>query len=325
MSGMPPFDAIAAELRLIAHHEGPGVWRDRSRLTGLLLDQQPELRREIRAVVTAVEQGVAQSLTGCEPSLTAITIDRQANLLESEANLRSDIAQNVTRAIAHALNLGPLPSIYGPGGGSTSQPIPAPAPVGSRPPERGPGQDPRQNHGQSHGQNHGQSHGHSQAYGQPHAPAPMPQAAWDGSHGQWGGPPPGQGKSNRGLIIGTSVVGGAVVVAGIVLALTLGGGGSAGNNAAGTSTAGTIDAAFLQGRWCDTSNSWMTFDSATSQINLPNGNTGERVIANYALANDTLSVTGPSGVVQTIQLARLDAQTMNFTFQSMPTERVRRC
>ena len=125
-----PYDLIAGELRGLAEREGPELWRNRTRLTGLLLDHQPDLRREVRAIVAAVEQGVARALSESERSLAAITIDRQASLMETEAGLRPEVAQNVTRAIAHALNLGPLPSVYGHGAPPPSvQPVPAPQPA----------------------------------------------------------------------------------------------------------------------------------------------------------------------------------------------------
>lgn len=118
-----PYDLLGAELRAFYQAEGQELWRNRSRLIGLLLDHQPELRREIRAVASAVEQGVARSLGETERNLAALTIDRQANLMETEVGLRPEVARNVTRAIAHALDLGPLPSVYP---GAVSSPTPPP-------------------------------------------------------------------------------------------------------------------------------------------------------------------------------------------------------
>lgn len=111
-----PYDLIAADLRTLAGEEGAELWRDRHRLTGLLLDHQPELRREIRTVVAAAEQGVPQALADCDRSLAGIVIDRQAAQMELEAGLRAEVAHNVVRAIAHALDLGPLPGVYLQGG-----------------------------------------------------------------------------------------------------------------------------------------------------------------------------------------------------------------
>lgn len=123
--GPPPYDLIAAELCRLAQADGAELWRNRIRLTGLLLDAQPDLRREIRAVVSGVEQGVAAALSDTERSLSGIAIDRQANLLETESGLRPEIALNVARTIAHALNLGPLPSVYG---HARAAPPPSPLP-----------------------------------------------------------------------------------------------------------------------------------------------------------------------------------------------------
>ncbi len=107
-----PYDLIAADLRGLADQEGAALWQNRHRLTGLMLDHQPDLRREIKTMASAVELGVAQALADGDRSLAGIAIDRQAALMESEIGLRAEVAQNVVRAIAHALNLGPLPSVY---------------------------------------------------------------------------------------------------------------------------------------------------------------------------------------------------------------------
>ena len=114
MTGAPlyPYDLIAADLRGLAEQEGAALLQNRHRLTGLMLDHQPELRREIKTMASAVELGVAQALADGDRSLAGIAIDRQAALMESEIGLRAEVAQNVVRAIAHALNLGPLPSVY---------------------------------------------------------------------------------------------------------------------------------------------------------------------------------------------------------------------
>lgn len=130
MSGAPdqPYDLISAELRALACTEGDDLWRNRNRLMGLLLDHQPELRREIRSVVAGVEQGVAAALAQTERSLAAIAIDRQSSLMETEVGLRPEVARNVTWTIAHALDLGPLPSVYrierpAPEGGAAPPPL----------------------------------------------------------------------------------------------------------------------------------------------------------------------------------------------------------
>jgi PQQ-dependent catabolism-associated CXXCW motif protein len=135
-----PYDVLSAELRALSEQEGDDIWRNRNRLMGLLLDHQPDLRREIRTIVSGVEQGVARALADSERSLAAIAIDRQASLMETEIGLRPEVAQNVTRAIAHALDLGPLPSIYV----TERRPPPglgqAPPPQAARPPAVPPSQ-----------------------------------------------------------------------------------------------------------------------------------------------------------------------------------------
>lgn len=124
-----PYDVLAGELRELVHQEGASLWESRDRLLGLLLDQQPELRREIRSIMTAVDAGVPQALAATERQLAGIAIDRQANLIESEAALRADVARAVTRAIAHALDLGPLPSVYPSDLAGPTPAYPPPTPV----------------------------------------------------------------------------------------------------------------------------------------------------------------------------------------------------
>jgi hypothetical protein len=215
-----PYDAIAAELRKLAESEGAELWRNRIRLTGLLLDHQPELRREIRAVVAAVEQGVAHALADTERSLSAIAIDRQANLLESESGLRPEIALNVTRTIAHALNLGPLPSVYGHAAPpAPPRPVPPGPPISLDRPMPAPMPHPRPM--------------------QPPQPMPPPQ--------HWSDPRNAQPSSTYGrggsrfpwavVIIGSATLAAAGIVTASVML-----GGSSGNNVAraGNATAGTI-------------------------------------------------------------------------------------
>ena len=103
-----PYDLIAADLRVLAEQEGMALWKHRHRLTGLMLDHQPELRREIKTMVSAVELGVPQALADGDRSLAGIAIDRQAALMESEIGLRAEVAQNVVRAIARWVEAQPL-------------------------------------------------------------------------------------------------------------------------------------------------------------------------------------------------------------------------
>lgn len=93
----------------------------------------------------------------------------------------------------------------------------------------------------------------------------------------------------------------------------------------GTTSSGLLDDAYLEGRWCESPGSgWMSFDTASSQINLPAGNTGQRVIGTYSLSGSTLSIRGPTGAQITATLSRVDNDSMYFTYQGRP-QLVRRC
>lgn len=86
-----------------------------------------------------------------------------------------------------------------------------------------------------------------------------------------------------------------------------------------------VDAAYLQGRWCETDGSgWMSAVAATRQINLPDGNSGQRKIASFSLAEGVLTITGPTGARVTAMLRRIDAESMYYTVGSR-TWVVRRC
>ena len=231
-----PYDLIAAELRTFAEQEGPDLWRNRIRLTGLLLDHQPDLRREIRAVVSGVEQGVADALKDTERSLSAIAIDRQASQLETESGLRPEIALNVTRTIAHALNLGPLPSVYGHAGPPPTPPVsldrpmptPTPQPMGQpmHQPMARPVNEPM-----------------AQAASMPpHQGGPPPQQWSDPRHSQRTSVPTSGGSRFPWAVV---ILGSATLAAaGIVTASLMSGGGQGGG---GTAAAGP--AAFSTGQW----------------------------------------------------------------------------
>lgn len=193
-----PYDLLATELRGLAEAEGAELWRNRIRLIGLLLDAQPELRREIRAIVTGVEEGVATALSDTERSLSGIAIDRQANLLETETGLRPEIALNVARTIAHALNLGPVPSVYGHGQA-------APTPTPPRPIQRPEPMPPPQHLPQ---------------------PAPPPQQAWSQAYdprSHYSQPSAKKFPLALTLVAGTVLIGGGVLAATM---LPLGGNGA---------------------------------------------------------------------------------------------------
>lgn len=84
-----------------------------------------------------------------------------------------------------------------------------------------------------------------------------------------------------------------------------------------------VDMAYLQGRWCDSSNAWSSFDGATRQVSLPAGSSGSRVTGSYGLSGNVLTITGPTGSV-TMTATRIDDRTMEMGVQGT-THRVRRC
>ncbi|HEX8661881.1 MAG TPA: rhodanese-like domain-containing protein [Brevundimonas sp.] len=127
-SGVQAFDRLAAALQEIRPRFGAGAFADRRRVIGLLADKVPDAKREIRVVGTAIDEGIPAALARTERHLIGVEMDRLANGLEASTGLRLDIARQVTRAFAFAMDLGPLPSIYEAAG--TPAPVaPPPAPV----------------------------------------------------------------------------------------------------------------------------------------------------------------------------------------------------
>lgn len=116
-------DALATALAEIRTRFGESGFSDRRRVISLLADMIPEAKREIRAVGTAIDEGVPVALASCERHLIGMEMDRLADRLESSTGLRRDIARPVVRAFAFAMDLGPLPSIY-----VTEPPVVTPAP-----------------------------------------------------------------------------------------------------------------------------------------------------------------------------------------------------
>lgn len=115
------FDRLATALAEIRPRFGAGSFSDRRRVIGLLADKAPDAKREIRVVGTAIDEGIPAALARTERQLVGVEMDRLANTLEASTGLRLDIARQVVRAFAFAMDLGPLPSIYEAAG--------APAPV----------------------------------------------------------------------------------------------------------------------------------------------------------------------------------------------------
>ena len=106
------FDRLAAVLAEIRPRFGAGAFSDRRRVIGLLADKAPDAKREIRVVGTAIDEGIPAALARTERHLVGVEMDRLANGLEASTGLRLDIARQVVRAFAFAMDLGPLPSIY---------------------------------------------------------------------------------------------------------------------------------------------------------------------------------------------------------------------
>ncbi|MGQ0660770.1 rhodanese-like domain-containing protein [Sphingosinicella sp.] len=111
-SGVQAFDRLAEALAEIRPRFGAGAFSDRRRVIGLLADKAPDAKREIRVVGTAIDEGIPAALARTERHLVGVEMDRLANGLEASTGLRLDIARQVVRAFAFAMDLGPLPSIY---------------------------------------------------------------------------------------------------------------------------------------------------------------------------------------------------------------------
>lgn len=123
MSVPAVFDAIAHTLADAHERFGAAAFTNRRRLIGLLSDHVADARREIRAVGTAIDEGVPRALAGSERHLIGMEMDRLAERLDATTGLRLDIARPIVRGFAYALGLGPLPSIY-----VATTPVPPPSP-----------------------------------------------------------------------------------------------------------------------------------------------------------------------------------------------------
>ena len=111
------FDRLAAALAEIRPRFGAGGFSDRRRVIGLLADKAPDAKREIRVVGTAIDEGIPASLARTERHLVGVEMDRLANGLEASTGLRLDIARQVVRAFAFAMDLGPAALDLRSGGG----------------------------------------------------------------------------------------------------------------------------------------------------------------------------------------------------------------
>lgn len=116
------YDQLGEALKAQCERFGADAFENRRRVISLLADTLPEARREIRAVASALDEGAVEALRGVERGLLGMEMDRQADRLEQAVGLRPDLAKQVIRALAFALNLGPRPSVY------EAAPVQAPAP-----------------------------------------------------------------------------------------------------------------------------------------------------------------------------------------------------
>ncbi|GEM_PF-1079395 len=120
------YDDLAEELARYVRRFGADELRNRRRLLGFVADYLPNARRELRMVGTLHTEGVIDTLIGTPRERSAIETDRLIQLLEQDLGLNREIARNAVRAMAHALELGPLPSAYG-----DASPAPTPAEHGA--------------------------------------------------------------------------------------------------------------------------------------------------------------------------------------------------
>ncbi len=106
------YDQLGEALKAQRERFGADAFANRRRVISLLADALPEARREIRAVSSALDEGAVEALVGVERRLLGMEMDRQADRLEQSVGLRPDLARQVIRALAYALELGPPPSVY---------------------------------------------------------------------------------------------------------------------------------------------------------------------------------------------------------------------
>ncbi len=106
------YDQLGEALKAQRERFGADAFANRRRVISLLADALPEARREIRAVASALDEGAVEALNNVERRLLGMEMDRQADRLEQSVGLRPDLAKQVIRALAYALELGPPPSVY---------------------------------------------------------------------------------------------------------------------------------------------------------------------------------------------------------------------
>jgi len=115
------YDEMAKMLSELHGRFGNELFDDRRRLVSLMADKMPDARREIRVLGNIIDEGVPQKLLSSKRHLVGMEMDRAVDQLEAETGMRRDIAQGHVRALAHALGLGPPPSIYEDAGSNRPQ------------------------------------------------------------------------------------------------------------------------------------------------------------------------------------------------------------
>jgi len=169
------YDQLGEAMKSQRERFGADAFANRRRVISLLADALPEARREIRAVASALDDGAVEALTGVERRLLGMEMDRQADRLEQSVGLRPDLARQIIRALAYALELGPAPSVYEAAPATT--PPPAQDWAGISQPVTG-AHASQSAHAASHGISPGVSHGPSPGGSSFPAQPAQPSAGW---------------------------------------------------------------------------------------------------------------------------------------------------
>jgi hypothetical protein len=121
------FDRLAAVMAEARPRFGAAGLTEKRRVIGLLSDKVPDAKREIRAIGVAIDEGVPAVLARTERHMLGVEMDRLANALSDETGIRIELARQVVRAFAFALDMGPPPSIYEAGAPAPVPRVPAPS------------------------------------------------------------------------------------------------------------------------------------------------------------------------------------------------------
>lgn len=121
------FDRLAAIMAEARPRLGAAGFADKRRVIGLLSDKAPDSKREIRAIGVAIDEGVPTVLARTERPMLGVEMDRLVKALEDDTGIKAELARQVVRSFAFALDLGPPPSIYEAGAAAAMPPVPQPA------------------------------------------------------------------------------------------------------------------------------------------------------------------------------------------------------